>query len=233
MNEKELEQIVERVAAELFARMGAVAPTVQNDGKAKILVVGASEEVPPQLTEGVQLCPLSEYEASKNILRYEKVVITQLSLLQLADIALGRADDAACCAVLSALLAGKEVDLLESGLPHRKYAGKGSTGLYAKLEEYVRTIQGYGAKMLTAERLYQPKVLPVKPAKFQPQIAAVPTENARPNFSSLITEEIALKLASEHQDEVIVPRGAILTPSAQDVFSKARIAVKKVNGGHL
>ena len=227
MNEKELEQIVERVTAELFARMGTAAPAVQNDGKVKTLVIGANEEVPPQLMEGVQLCPLSEYEASKNILRYEKVVITQLTLLQLADIALGRAGDAACCAVLSALLAGKEVDLLESALPHRKYAGKGSTGLYAKLEEYVRTIQGYGVKMLTAERLYQPKVLPVRPPKFQPPAVATPTGNAQPNFDRLITEEIALKLAAEHKDEVIIPRGAILTPSAQDVFSKARIAVKK------
>ena len=57
--------------------------------------------------------------------------------------------------------------LLETALPHRAYAGKSSTGLYALLEGYVRSIQAFGVKLLTRERMAEPAVKPVRPPKYQ------------------------------------------------------------------
>ncbi len=226
MNEKELEQVVRQVIAELARRQGGASDAIADDGKAKVLVVGDLGAVPEQLCAGAVLCPLSEYESSRNICRYDKVVIAELTLLQLVDASQGRPGDAACCAVISALLAGKEVDLLESGLPHRAYAGKGSTGLYARIEGYVRTLQGYGVKLLTAQRLARREEAPAKPAKFAPPPAAIPTGGAKPNANRVVTEAAALELTARATDSVTLPRGAIITPSARDVFSAAHVTLK-------
>lgn len=221
-----MEQIVRQVVAELARRQNGAADAIANDGKKKLLVVGDIGAVPETLREGAVLCPLAEYERSRNICRYDKVVVAELTLLQLVDAAQGRPGDAACCAVISALLAGKEVDLLESGLPHRKYAGKGSTGLYAKIEGYVRTLQGFGVKLLTAERLTRREEAPAKPARFAPPPAAAPTGSAKPNAERVITEAVALELTAHATDTVTLPRGAIVTPSARDVFAHAKVTLK-------
>ncbi len=106
MEEKELEEIVRQVVAELARRQAGAPDPAETDGKAKVLVVGAPDAVPPLLREDAVLCPLAEYESSRNICRYDRVVIAELTLLQLVDAAQGRPGDAACCAVISALLAG-------------------------------------------------------------------------------------------------------------------------------
>ncbi|MBE6908240.1 MAG: hypothetical protein E7474_01360 [Ruminococcaceae bacterium] len=230
MEEQELEQIVRQVVAELARRQGGAEDAIANDGRAKVLVVGAPDAVPERLRADAVLCPLAEYEASRNICRYDRVVIAELTLLQLVDAALGRPGDAACCALVSALLAGKEVDLVEAGLPHRAYAGKGSTGLYARIEGYVRTLQGYGVKLWSAERLAPRAEPPAKPAKFAPPPAAVPTGSAKPNGSRVVTEAVALELTARGADTVTLPRGAIVTPSARDVFAQAHVTVQTEDG---
>ena len=227
MTDSELRKIVEEVAAQVLAARAGASPE-NSCGAEKILVVGDTALVPREIGADAALCGLEAYERDRYIAPYSKVIITELTLLQLCDIANGRPSDAACCAVIQALLNGKPVLLLESGLPHRAFAGKGSTALYAKLEGYVHTLSGFGIKMMTEARLYRPAEVPVKPAKYQKPSEATPRGNAVRNYGSVITEEIALKIVKECSDTVTLPRDSIITPSARDVFTKMHITVNKI-----
>ena len=226
MEQKELEKIIRQVVEEIVNAAPAPCPAAACGGKKKALIVGDIGKVPAKLRAGAELCPLSEYEGCRDISGYDTLIITELTLLQLADIALGRPSDVACCAVISALLEGKEAALLESALPHRRFAGKASPGLYGKLEGYVRTLEGFGVKLMTPQRLNTWEEIPAKPAKFAAPPAAAVTGSARPNRSRLITEDAALKMTADAPEELILPRDAILTPSARDVFIRRKVTLK-------
>ena len=230
MNELEMERLVESVLQRVLSSMGTTpaAPSC-DEGKPRYLVIGNPDGVPGKLQGQAVLIPGDE-AACANILRYQKVIIEHLELIQLVDIAQGRPSDAACCAVLQALLNGIEVVLLETALPHRAYAGKSSTGLYALLEGYVRSIQAFGVKLLTRERMAEPAVKPVRPPKYQAPPPAPAATSAKPNAERLITESIALSMAAAAEGTVCIAPDAILTPSARDVFAAARLTVTRGQG---
>ncbi|MBQ3103099.1 MAG: hypothetical protein IJC58_02320 [Oscillospiraceae bacterium] len=119
------------------------------------------------------------------------------------------------------MLSGVEVCITETALPHRAYAGKGSTPLYQRLEEYAKTLSVYGVKPV--ERNFVPApVPPAKPARFAAPVAEPPKGSAKPNVGRLVTEDVALELIKQG-DTVTLPKGAILTPSARDVFAAAKV----------
>lgn len=224
MNEHELKELIRTVTAQVLAGLEtASAVPAGTEGMKKLLVIGGNASA--HLTEGAVALDIGDYEQYGNIQRYDRLVITALTFPQLADIALGRGGDSVSEAVLCALLSGIEVIMTEDALPFRAYAGKGSTPLYQLLEGYARTLRVFGVK--PAEREFRPAPLPpARPAKFQPQPAAVPTGSARPNSSLLITEADALELIRQG-DTVRISAASILTPSARDVFAGAKVTVVK------
>ena len=223
MNETELQALIEKVVREVLA--GRQAEEAACDGRPKALVIGAKEKAPQQLSENFVLCPLAEYEASGNILRYQRVIITELTLLELSDICLGRPGSTAACAVLQALLNGIETTLVESGLPFKKYSGRCSSKLYAVLENNVKTLQSFGVKTFTPERLRSRETEPGKPARFEQKNLPVPQGSAQPNPERLITEDKAKQMLSGCSGSVHLSSRAILTPSAQDVFHRAKVEI--------
>ena len=217
MDPKELEYLVSLVTRQVMDAMTAKAPAEANtEGFDKVLVLGKPEGIPEALTRRSVLLDVSDYECNRNVLRYDRLVITQLTITQLTDIATARISDATTCAVIHALLNGVEVYMLEQALGFRKFAGKGNGALYNLLEQHVRTAQIFGVK------LYQPismQVLPeAKPAKFVAPPVQVPQGSAKPNSHRLITEAEALELVSKAGS---VPEHAIITPSARDILAKA------------
>ena len=224
MKEIEMERIIELVTRQVLASLeGSAAEKAADEGKRRCLVVGDISAVPAKLRMGAVLEGVEEYAACGNILRYEKVIITALDLVQLADIAQGRPGDGACCAVVQALLNGIDVVMLETAPIHRQFAGKSSTGLYTLLESHVRTIQGFGVKMLTQDGLAEPEVKPAKPAKYHAPAPERVQGSAKPNAQRLITESAAIALAAAAEGTVQLAPGTILTPSARDVFNRAGI----------
>ena len=231
MNGPDIQQIVEEVTRLVLDQVQKQqAAAVATDGMRHCLVVGDIAAVPEKLGQGWALHPLEEYERCGNILRYRKVIVTGLTLVQLADIAQGRPGDSGSCAVVSALLSGVDVVMPEIALPHRKFAGKGSSGLYAILEGYVRTLQTFGVKLLGQEALAIPAVVPVKAPKYQAPAPEPVQGSAKPNGQRLITEADAAVLAAEAEGAVCIPMDAILTPSARDVFTRARLEIRRCGG---
>lgn len=222
MNQTEVNAIVEMVTRQVMAALGdAPQQSGKQDGLSKILVIGGSgQELPDELKQDAVLFDMEDYKRNQNILHYHQVAIVHLTITQMVDIAQGRIGDEVSCAVVHALLNGVSTSMLETALPHRRYAGKGSTPLYALLENYAQTLQVFGVKLL--KKQIRAEAPAVKPPRYAAPPAVPPKGSASPNGSRLITETDALEMVKSG-GSVCLPRGAILTPSARDVFTRAGI----------
>lgn len=223
MEQAELDYIVNLVAQQVMSAIGGCATDAspQTEGLPKVLLVG-NGPVPPRNVGDLDAVyyDLEDYKSAKNILRYDRVLITHLTTTQLADIAQGRMGDETSCAVLHALLSGVEVFMMEDALPFRRFAGKGSTALYHLLEGYAQTLQVFGVKPLGPKRRKEPPE--ARPPKFAAPPVKVPEGSAQPNEDRLITEMRALELVKSG-GEVRLPARAIVTPAARDVFTQAGV----------
>ena len=226
MKDTDMQQIIEAVTRQVLAAMGSDAPAAcPQPDRVRYLVVGDCAQVPSRLCMDAELEGLDEYEKQADILRYGRVIITRLDLVQLADLAQGRPCGSACCAIISALLNGIEVVMLETALEHRKYAGKSSTGLYTVLENHVKTVQGFGIKLLTRDKLCEASVPAAKPPKFG-SAAALPVQGSIRTKQRVITERDAVAMSVGAKGSVSVERGTVITPSAQDIFCRAGLTVE-------
>jgi len=186
----------------------------RNEGKKKCLVLGGMENIPETLTQDMILLDVKDYETVQNILRYDRVIITELTLRQLADIAAGRPGDPLCCAVCQALLQGVDVLMLETAAPHRAHAGKGSTAFYRMLEGYMNTLQVFGIKLISKE----------SPLNHAPEKKQGEPVRCEVTGVKLITEETALRLAKKAQ-EIVLSADVIITPAAADVLKESHITI--------
>lgn len=202
MAELTRQQLVELITAEVL-RITGVSPEpepVDKSGCPKALVIGPVELLPAGYGDKYQLMGIEDYKTCGDIEPYEKVFITKLSLTELSDIALGRDSRPAQCAVVNALLYGKEILLFECALPHRKLAGRGSRGFYQMLEGYARTLQSFGIILVQGQN-------PL--AKYDPAVNLP---------GKVVTEAVARSLLEKPGDVILLPKGAVITPSARDVF---------------
>lgn len=218
MNEQTMEALVAEVTRQVLSAMGQAEPPAQQVGKPHMLVLAKEgTTLPTAFTQDGVVHTLAEYEACQNILCYQRVIVGDLSITQLSDIAHARMGDGVSCAVLYALLSGVDVVLLESALAHRRFAGKGSTALYRQLEDHVSTLEVFGVKLVSPRE--QVELPPVKPAKFVAPSVEPPVSTAKPSVGRLITERDAMALVARGQG-VELPPNAVLTPSAKDVFAQ-------------
>ena len=209
-----MEEIVRLVTQQVLAALNHEnkLEEARNEGKKRCLVLGEGEDIPEALVRDMILLDVKDYETIQNILRYHRVVITKLTMRQLADIAAGRPGDSLSCAVCQALLQGGEVVMLESAAPHRQHAGKGSIAFYRVLEGYMNTLQVFGIKLIAGD-----SVLLNTPEKKQGEPARCEVTGTK-----LITEEIAQRLVKKAQ-EIVVPGGTLITPAATDVLKEAGV----------
>jgi len=209
-----MEELVRLVTEQVLAALNHEnkLENARNEGKKKCLALGKIEDIPEALRQDMILLDVKDYETIQNILRYDRVVITKLTLRQLADIAMGRPGDSLSCAVCQALLQGVDVMMLDSAAPHRQHAGKGSTAFYKMLEGYMNTLQVFGIKLISSDSVLMnaPEKKPGEPVRCEV------------TGTKLITEEIAERLAGKAQ-EVVVPAGTLITPAAMDVLKEARV----------
>ena len=225
MNQKDLEHIVSLVTQQVIAAMDKQNSSVCTENCDKVLIVGKNDTtIPNDLCRNSVIFDLEDYRTHKDISRYNKVIITKLTITQLSDIALGRTGDEASCAVVYALLSGVDVVMLEDALTFRRFADKGSKALYNLLEQYADTLHVFGVKTYRPT----PKTLvpESKPAKFAQSKVEVPKGSAKPNVGSLITEIEARQLLAQGKT-ICLPSDAIITPLARDVFTHAGVEVIK------
>lgn len=213
-----MEEIVQAVTRQVLAALEQkkMSQEIQNEGKANCLVLGDVDRIPQALKRNVVLLDIDDYQTHQNILRYQRVLVTALEWTDVVDIAQGRPGTPVASAVCLALLQGREVLMLEQALPHRVFAGQGSTALYQVLEGYVNTLQVFGIKLIRAtDPLFALKCgeQESKPP-IRREISGVP----------LITEALAIDLARDAQ-EIALPMGTLITPAAMDVLKASHMTL--------
>ena len=224
MDQKQYEELVRLVTDQVVRVLSQGGGCPAEEGREKVLAAGDPALVPPELAEGRVVCPLEDYKAHRNILRYSRVVITDLTLTELSDIALGRDAGVKQCAVLQALLQGVDVFLWEEGLPFKTWSGRGSKVLHSLLSGYVQTLRTFGVK---PAKQWKPEPVPeARPPKFQAPAVEVPVGTARPNAQRLVTEDGARALVKSG-GPVALARDAIVTPAAWDVLRAAGVEIVK------
>ena len=221
MNEELIRRITEEVLRQIEQTGGC--GCLPEDGDRKLLAVGCPRSVPEELQKNYRVCDLADYAECRDVMRYERIVITDLSLADLSDIAQGRDSSDASRAVVEGLLNGIDVFLLEKALPHRRFAGKGSSRLYEVIEDHVRTLQTYGVRMIPELRPARPRK--AVPPKYQTPPVRVPAGSVCPNSERLITEDLAREMTADGRREVHIAENAIVTPLAWDVFVHNKINV--------
>ncbi len=224
MDQKQYDELVRLVTDQVVRVLSQGGGCPAEEGREKVLAAGDPALVPPELAEGRVVCPLEDYKAHRNILRYSRVVITDLTLTELSDIALGRDAGVKQCAVLQALLQGVDVFLWEEGLPFKTWSGRGSKVLHSLLSGYVQTLRTFGVK---PAKQWKPEPVPeARPPKFQAPAVEVPAGTARPNAQRLVTEDGARALVKSG-GPVALARDAIVTPAAWDVLRAAGVEIVK------
>ena len=224
MDQKQYEELVRLVTDQVVRVLSQGGGCPAEEGREKVLAAGDPALVPPELAEGRVVCPLEDYKTHRNILRYSRVVITDLTLTELSDIALGRDAGVKQCAVLQALLQGVDVFLWEEGLPFKTWSGRGSKVLHSLLSGYVQTLRTFGVK---PAKQWKPEPVPeARPPKFQAPAVEVPAGTARPNAQRLVTEDGARALVKSG-GPVALARDAIVTPAAWDVLRAAGVEIVK------
>ena len=185
-------------------------------GKKKCLVLGEAEHMPEALAQDMILLDVKDYETTRDILRYDRVLITKLTMRQLANLAMGCPGDSLCCAVCQALLQGVDVLMTQDAAPHRRYAGKGSPAFYRMLEGYMNTLQEFGVKLIQKD-----EPLADMPVNKQDEPGWFEVTDTK-----LITVEMAERLV-KRASALVVPTGTLITPAAMDVFKEARTALTR------
>lgn len=222
MDERLMKQIVEAVMQELLAQKTTTSACTE--GLDKLLVIGDLQAVPADMADHYQIFPIEDYIQNKNIHRYQKILITRLTLVQMSDIAQGRDGSPEACAVINGLLNGLDVCMTEAAFPHRKYAGKSSSRLYEVIENNARMLQSFGIKLLK-ECKVSAEPIPARPPKYQAPPIDVPKGTGHTTTDRLITEDVARSLADSGDKTICLAGNAIVTPSAWDLFKQKGIEV--------
>lgn len=207
MPELSKEQLIELVTREVMRVMGdsVEAEPEYREGVPDVLLIGSRDKLPVNIRNKYNIFTIESYTCEEDIEKFEKIYITELSLTELADIALGRNTRAVQCAVISGLLRGKDINLLDCALEFRKLSTTASRGFYQLLEGYVRTLQSFGIKLINGQTPIDKYTVRSAPGDDLPE--------------GIITEALAVSMIEKGTDSVILlKKGTVVTPSAKDVF---------------
>ncbi|MBQ6380627.1 MAG: hypothetical protein IJJ41_03375 [Clostridia bacterium] len=216
MENNSYEALVELITKEVLKRLAAQNGTAPCAAAAKpvALLSGEQTAVPAFAKERFHFADIGSYEG--DIAPFEAVFIAKLSFTELADCALGKDACKLSCAVTNAILSGKEVYLLEAGLPYKSYKRTVTNrNFYNMLEGYVNTLRGFGVKIVKEQ--WQGNNL---------ERRAIEDNTA----DKVITERTAKELCENCTGGVVRLRcGTVITPSAKDVFNHSQIKVEFVD----
>lgn len=215
MEQLSFEALVELITKEVISRLENEKENSSGaTGKPVALLAGEQSAVPAFAKERFAFAPLAQYEG--DIAPYDAVFIERLSFTELAEAAQGKDAGKLSCAVTNAILSGKDVYLMETGLPYKHYTRTVTNrNFYNMLEGYVNTLRTFGVKVIKEQ--WQGNNL---------ERRAIEDNTA----DRLITESTAKELCANCTQGVVRLRcGTVITPSAKDVFNHSQIKVEFVD----
>lgn len=216
-------ELMEQVIREVLRRMDtASTPACPAPQRPRALVLGDLPGAGAALFSRYTLESAEHYEG--DICPYAWVLVTRLTGGGLADLALGRDDSPSLRAVADALLTGKPVWVLPDALCHRAHSKTASSAYYQMLEGYVRRLETFGVRVGPLSELEQSLQEPAAAAR-QTACPRQEASPAAPVGKKLITARDAQELVKGGGGSVCLAKGTLITPSARDVFSSARVQI--------
>ncbi|WP_147533473.1 hypothetical protein [Bacillus marasmi] len=221
----DLDGLVELVYQEIVQKMVNSFPHVciMSDTK--------EHELEKILVDSYQL----HYFSEKNKMKYfELIVIPHLTVTMLANLAngIGATDEEQF--VLSNMLQGKRVVVLQDGVEYRDYKGSSPVLLYKLYEEYERKLKGYSVLFLQKDEVLEKRELHISEAPVVAAEAVVDsTRILSQSFSlqkKLISEADLQKLYLQNIKEITVGKKCIITPLAQDFVRTHQITIIRERG---
>ena len=207
MDEKVL---IEEVIRELKRKIGQ--DCMRNAAGRSAMVLGVLPEGEEKaLKAAYQIIPFSEAESC------DIYVLAQMPIKLMADLVLGIPSEPQAACILRALLEGKRVYLLESGLEYRRYKETAYKTLYHLYQEYEAAVQRFGIELIS----YTSEI--AKENRIQPR----PETEDYVDLSGLrrLRESDLIKVRGTGSITILLGQNTIITPLARDYISNHNMAV--------
>lgn len=196
--------LIESIVQEVVARFQVLSH------QKTILVLGRETDVDPaRLEEYFQntsrfmyLEQITENVADVTTKGYEKVIVPCLSCSDMADLAIGKASGGVATIILSLLLNGQCVEVLD--FEYHGFVNSIPSNLWALYESYEKTLVGFG-------------------------LSSCASVSCRSVVLSkcLITEQDVTDMLAAGAESVTVAHGAIITPLALDIAKTHKLQIIK------
>lgn len=163
---------------------------------------------------------------------YEFLVISKLSIDEMAASVNGLAISEKTRVLRQFLLTGKTVYVIEEGLEHRAYKAIANPVFYNIFKDQEMKLIQYGMRIMTAVALEsalgseEKKISPEIDKKETSEQSAVSVSSSDIQYSTvkkLINHELAKQLAVEAN--IILKTGTLITPYAKDVFKESNTTI--------
>lgn len=163
---------------------------------------------------------------------YEFLVISRLSIDEMAASVNGLAINEKTRVLRQFLLTGKPVYIIEEGLEHRAYKAIANPVFYNIFKEQEMKLIQYGMRIMTAvalesalgseEKTTSPEIFK-KATSEQSAVSASSSDIQYSTVKKLINHELAKQLAVEAN--IILKTGTLITPYAKDVFKESNSTI--------
>lgn len=220
----QIEQLVEDVVKELKGKLSRIACTIEKQNESsfqkRALVMGQLSQDEEKRLMGVCQTVSSVEDGGWNM-----IIAPDLSLNQMAQIALGLPGDSKAKCILQSLLEGKKVYILESGLEYRKYRETAYKTLYHMYQGYEDTIRQFGGEIVTDVQEVIEKESAIL-AGGETSDVAVGGDLDLTELRLLRESDLA-KVRGIGYGTVVIGNNTIVTPLAQDYLTNHNLAVRR------
>lgn len=185
----------------------------------KVLVLGALKPAEENILKS-----FAEIHTLQETGTYDFIVAAQVSTGLLAYTALGIPGQPEAQCILEALLSGRKVYILESGLEYRRYKESSYKALYQKYQEYEEEIRRFGAEIVSGVQEAAELVMRVLKKECAPA-------DDRAAFDltglKLLGESDLGKMRGTGYRTVLIGKKTIITPLAKDYISNHNLTVRR------
>lgn len=171
------------------------------------------------------LASFSEIVESPENGPWDVVLVARMPVKSLAFTALLLSEDEVSEAVISGLLEGKRVYVLESGLDYRKYRETMPRTLYQKYQEYENVIGRFGCEIIS-----EVMAMAGREGSASRGVSAIINDMGNVcDFGGrkLLRESDLLRTRREGYTTLLVGEHTIITPLAQDYITNHHLVIKK------
>lgn len=161
---------------------------------------------------------------------FDIIIVANLCLRGLSTLALGTNVSEEERFILTSLLRGKKIYVLESGLEYRKYKETAPKQLYDNYVNYEEQLKNYGVKLIASVsdllmdfQLEQGVPFEVKNER------NLTNEKSKSIEKKLITEKDLFQLREQGIVKIFTDKSSIITPLAKDFIKNHHIIVEKNN----